>query len=55
MNILGQKMMVKSGIDFFYFEIERAPSELLQPNVKKNHPIKAGLAGISDGAGSILK
>ena len=27
-NIFGLKMMVK-GLDFFYFEIERAPSSLL--------------------------
>ena len=28
-------MMVKNGIDFFYFEIERVPSELLLPSAKK--------------------
>ena len=28
--------MVKSGVDFFYFEILRAPSELLLPSVKKS-------------------
>jgi hypothetical protein len=28
-------MMVKSGLDFFYFEIEQAPSELLLPSAKK--------------------
>ena len=26
--------MVKSGLDFFYFEIKSAPSELLLPNAK---------------------
>ena len=30
------KMMVKSGLFFFYFEIQRAPSELLLPNAKKS-------------------
>ena len=29
MTIFGLKMMVKSGPDFFYFEIDRAPSEIL--------------------------
>ena len=28
MTIFGFKMMVKSGLEFFYFEIERAPSEI---------------------------
>jgi hypothetical protein len=28
MTIFGLKMMVKIGLDFFYFEIERAPSEI---------------------------
>ena len=27
-TIFGLKMMVKSGLDFFYFEILRAPSEI---------------------------
>ena len=45
MNIFGLKMMVKSGLDFF-FEIERAPSELLCP-VQKNMAQKGwlGMAG----------
>ena len=29
-------LMVKSGPDFFYFEINRAPSELLLPSTKKS-------------------
>jgi hypothetical protein len=28
MTIFGLKMIVLSGIEFFYFEIERAPSEI---------------------------
>jgi hypothetical protein len=46
MTFFGLKMMMKSGLDFFYFEIERAPSELLLP-CAKNRPRKAefGLAG----------
>ena len=28
MTTFGLKMMVKSGLDFFYFEILRAPSEI---------------------------
>jgi hypothetical protein len=31
MTIFGLKIMMKSGLDFFYFEIEQAPSELLLP------------------------
>ena len=30
----GLKMMVKSGLEFFYFENYRAPSELLLPSAK---------------------
>ena len=30
------KMMVKSGLDFFYFEILLVPSELLLPSTKKS-------------------
>ena len=37
-------MVVKSGPDFFYFEINRAPSELLLPCTKKSAR-KAELAG----------
>ena len=44
-TIFGLNMMVKSGLEFFYFEIEGAPSELLLPS----------LAGISEGARSILR
>ena len=32
MTIFDLKMMEKSGLDFFYFEIERTPSEI------KTHP-----------------
>ena len=28
--------MVKSGLDFFYFEIEQAPSKFLLPSAKKS-------------------
>ena len=35
--------MVKSGVDFFYFEILLPPSELLLPSAK-NLPTKAELA-----------
>ena len=35
MTIFGVKMMMKSGLEFFHFEIELAPSELLLPNPKK--------------------
>ena len=35
-SLFGLKMMVKSGLEFFYFEILRAPSELLLPSAKKN-------------------
>ena len=35
-NIFTLKMMVKSGLDFFYFEIKLAPSELLVPSTKKS-------------------
>jgi hypothetical protein len=34
-DIFEVKMMVKSGLDFFYFEIHRAPSELLLPSAIK--------------------
>ena len=33
-TIFGLKMMVKSGLDFFYFESLLAPSELLLPSAK---------------------
>jgi hypothetical protein len=36
MPIFVLKMMIKSGLEFFYFEIERAPSELLLPSAKKS-------------------
>ena len=29
-------MLVKSGLDFFYFEIHQAPSELLLPSAKQS-------------------
>ena len=46
--------MVKSGLEFFYFEIEQAPSELLLPSAKNlNWPGR--LAGISEGARRISK
>ena len=32
----GLKMMVKSGLEFFFFEIPRAPSELLLPSAEKS-------------------
>ena len=35
MTIFGLKMTVKSGLDFFFFEILRAPSELLVPSAEK--------------------
>ena len=34
MDIFELKMMVKSGLEFFYFEIHQAPSELLLPSAK---------------------
>ena len=37
-------MMVESGLEFFYFEIHPALSELLLPSAKKNLPRKAKLA-----------
>ena len=44
MTIFGLKMMMKSGkCNFFYFEIERASSELLLPSAK-NQPRKGELA-----------
>ena len=47
-------MMMKSGLDFFYFEIVLAPSELLLPSAERlNWPGR--LAGISEGASRILK
>ena len=33
MTMFGLKMMVKSGLYFFYFEVLRAPSELLLPRM----------------------
>ena len=33
-DLFDLKMMVKSGLDFFYFEIHRAPSEFLLPSAK---------------------
>ena len=39
-NIIGLKMMMKSGLDFFYFKISLAPSELLLP-IAKNLTRKA--------------
>ena len=35
-NIFGLKIMLKSGLDFFYFEIPPAPSQLLLPSAKKS-------------------
>ena len=51
-------MMMKSGLEFFYFKILRAPSELLLPSAKKqperqNWP--GSLAGISEEARRISK
>ena len=40
--IFELKMMVKSGLEFFYFEIQRAPPECCCP-VQKNLPRKAEL------------
>ena len=31
-------MMMKCGLEFFYFEIEQAPSELLLPSVSRVGP-----------------
>ena len=42
-NIFELKMMVKSGLEFFYFKILLAPSELLLPSAK-NLPREAELA-----------
>jgi hypothetical protein len=42
-DVFDLKMMVKSSLDFFYFEIQQALSELLQPSAK-NLPKKAELA-----------
>ena len=59
MIVFGLKMMMKSCLDFFYFEIEQAPSELLLPSAKKIDPERLNwpgrLAGISKGAHSISK
>ena len=41
--------MVKSGLEFFYFEIHQASSELLLPSTKKSAQ-KGRLAGIFEGA-----
>ena len=35
-NIFDLKTMVKSGVNFFYFEIQRAPSKLLLPSAKRS-------------------
>ena len=35
-TIFGLKIMVKSGLEFFYFEILGAPSELLLPSAKRS-------------------
>ena len=43
MTIFGLKMIVKSGLEFFYFVIEWGLSELLLPSAK-NRPRKAELA-----------
>ena len=58
MIIFGLKMMMKSGLELFYFEILLAPSELLLPSAKVcperlNWPGR--LAGISEGASRISK
>ena len=59
MTIFGVKMMMKSGLEFFHFEIERAPSELLLPNAKKIIPVRLNWPGrfacIPEGACSILE
>ena len=34
MSALEITMMMKCGLEFFYLEIEQAPSELLLPSVK---------------------
>jgi hypothetical protein len=35
-NIFELKMMMKSGLEFFYFEILLASSELLLPSAEKS-------------------
>ena len=47
MSIFGLKMMVKSGLEkIMYFEIPRAPSELLLPSAEKSaQKGQIGLAG----------
>ena len=46
MTIFGLNMMVKSGLEKIYFEIPRAPSELLQPSAEKSAlQGQIGLAG----------
>ena len=45
MTISGLKMMMKSGLEFFYFEIEQAPSELLLSIAKKS--VKKGWIGLA--------
>ena len=35
-DIFVLKMMMKSGLEFFYFKIHRALSELLLPSAKKS-------------------
>ena len=46
-------MMVKSGLEFFYFKIDRAPSQLLLPSAKKICPERLNwpgrFAAISEG------
>ena len=52
-------MMLKSGVNFFYFEIHRAPAELLLPSAKKIYPERLNwpgrFASISEGARRISK
>ena len=59
MNIFGIKKVDEKWSGIFYFEIERAPSELLLPSGKKIGPEKLNWPGrfacISEGARSISK
>ena len=50
-TIFGLKMLMKSGLEFFYFEILCAPSELLLPSAKylpRMAELAWGLKGLSE-------
>ena len=41
-DIFELKMIVKSGLDIFYFEIQQAPSELLLPSASAEKSAQKG-------------